>query len=121
MIKAVKFVTIPVRDQERALAFYTEKLGFEILTDQPHDEQRRWIELGLPGAETRIVLFPGRAREDVAEAFSNITFLSHNVVNTYKELRARGVEFAREPRTEPWGTSAVFRDTEGNTFALSSK
>ena len=63
MIKAVKFVSIPVRDQEQALAFYTEKLGFQILTDQPFDAKQRWIELRIPGSETKVVLFtPPRPR-----------------------------------------------------------
>jgi catechol 2,3-dioxygenase-like lactoylglutathione lyase family enzyme len=46
MIRGVKFATIPVTDQERALAFYTEKLGFRLITDQPFNETQRWIELG---------------------------------------------------------------------------
>jgi catechol 2,3-dioxygenase-like lactoylglutathione lyase family enzyme len=45
MIKQIKFVSIPVEDQDRALDFYTEKLGFTIITDQPFDEKQRWIEL----------------------------------------------------------------------------
>ena len=57
MIRGVKFVSIPVADQNRALAFYTEKLGFRITTDQPFSDTQRWMELGIPGAETRIVLF----------------------------------------------------------------
>lgn len=116
MIKAVKFVSIPVRDQDRALGFYTGKLGFEVLTDQPFDDQNRWIELGIPGAETRLVLFASGQQEGC-----HITFLSHNVAHTYEELRQRGVEFVRQPQTEHWGTSAIFRDTEGNTLVLSSK
>jgi catechol 2,3-dioxygenase-like lactoylglutathione lyase family enzyme len=51
MIKAIKFVSVPVRDQERALSFYTKLMGFEVLTDQPHDDTRHWIELGLPRGE----------------------------------------------------------------------
>src|SRR6187200_131938 len=43
MIKQIKFVSIPVRDQNRALDFYTDKLGFTIITDQPFDEKQRWI------------------------------------------------------------------------------
>jgi catechol 2,3-dioxygenase-like lactoylglutathione lyase family enzyme len=117
MIKAIKFVSIPVVDQERALSFYTGKLGFQVLTDQPHtdppqNDKRRWIELGLPGAETGIVLFGGG---------TNITFMSNNVTKTYEELRQRGVEFTREPVTSHWGASATFRDSEGNTFVLSSR
>jgi len=44
MITHVKFVSVPVRDQQRALEFYTQKLGFQILTDQPFDERQRWID-----------------------------------------------------------------------------
>ena len=57
MIRGVKFASIPVTDQDRALAFYTEKLGFRLLTDQPFNVKQRWIELGISGTETRVVLF----------------------------------------------------------------
>src|SRR4029077_7690305 len=57
MIRGMKFVSIPVTDQDRALAFYTEKLGFRVVTDQPYDATQRWIELGVPGADTGVVLF----------------------------------------------------------------
>ncbi|MGH8165036.1 MAG: VOC family protein, partial [Rhodanobacteraceae bacterium] len=57
MITQIKFVSIPVADQNRALDFYTEKLGFTIITDQPFDKKQRWIDLRIPKAETRLVLF----------------------------------------------------------------
>ena len=57
MIKMVKFVSIPTTDQDRALAFWTGKMGFRVVTDQPMGETQRWIELGIPGAETGVVLF----------------------------------------------------------------
>ena len=47
MITHVKYVSVPVRDQQRALEFYTQKLGFQILTDQPFDERQRLIELKI--------------------------------------------------------------------------
>src|SRR3979411_1687857 len=62
MIKQIKFVSIPVADQNRALDFYTEKLGFTIITDQPFDEKQRWIELRVPKAETRGGLFTAEGR-----------------------------------------------------------
>src|SRR4051812_16281673 len=55
MIRSVKFVSVPVTDQ--ALAFYTEKLGFRLATDQPFDDKQRWIELAILGAQTGVVLF----------------------------------------------------------------
>ncbi len=63
MIKQIKFVSIPVADQNRALDFYTDKLGFTIITDQPFDEKQRWIELRIPKAETRVVLFTAEGDE----------------------------------------------------------
>ena len=56
MIKAVKFVSVYVSDQDRALAFYTQKLGFTVVTDQPMGPGARWIELRIPGAETGVVI-----------------------------------------------------------------
>ena len=47
MIVSVKFVSVPTHDQDRALAFYTEKLGFRLITDQPFRPDRRRIELGI--------------------------------------------------------------------------
>src|SRR3989442_8055816 len=57
MISHVKFVSIPTRDQDRALKFWTERVGFRVLTDQPFDDKQRWIELRIGSSETRFVLF----------------------------------------------------------------
>jgi predicted enzyme related to lactoylglutathione lyase len=120
MIRAVKFISIPTRDQDRALAFYTTQLGFRVVTDQPFGEQR-WIELRIPGAETGVVLFTPPGQEDRVGGFMNMAWVADDVQKTYDELAARGVEFVQPPKTEPWGTSAVFKDPDGNTFALSSR
>jgi predicted enzyme related to lactoylglutathione lyase len=118
MIKQIKFVSVPVRDQNRALAFYTEKLGFTIITDQPFDEKQRWIELRIPKAETRVVLFTPEGQEDRAGTFSGISYATDDVEATYAELKARGVTFRGPPQKQPWGTFAIFNDSEGNQFVL---
>ena len=120
MIRGVKFVSIPVTDQDRALAFYTEKLGFRIITDQPFSSEQRWLELGIPGADTRIVLF--RFGESLKPGGNmNMTFWTDDVESTTRELKSKGVEFTMEPKRFEWGTSAAFKDLDGNTFLLSSK
>ena len=120
MIRGVKFVSIPVTDQDRALSFYTRKLGFRLLTDQPYDAEQRWIELGIPGADTRVVLFRfGDAMKPGGP--TNITFWTDDVEATASELKRAGVEFVMEPKREEWGTAAVFKDLDGNSFVLSSK
>lgn len=120
MIKGVKFVTIPVRDQKAALAFWTEKLGLQVMTDQPFNDKQRWIELGLPGNSTRVVLFHLDGWEDKIGSFLNVVFYSDDVVRSHKELTARGVEFVAPPKKESWGTSAIFKDQDGTQFVLSS-
>lgn len=120
MIRGVKFASIPVTDQNRALAFYTEKLGFRLLTDQPFNDQQRWIELGIGGTETRVVLF--RFDEGIQPGTKmNITFWADDVEKTTRELESKGVEFVMKPQKADWGTAAAFKDLDGNTFVISSR
>ena len=121
MIIAIKFVTIPVRNQDCALEFYTTKLGFRLLTDQPFDEHQRWIELGIPRADTRVVLFTPPGHEDRIGTFLGVTLVADDVEATCDVLKARGVEFVQAPRKADWGTAAIFKDLDGNQFVLSSK
>ena len=121
MIDSVKLVSVPVRDQDRALEFYTSNLGFKIVTDQPFGDGQRWIELRVPGSHTRVVLFSPPGQEDRIGTFSNIVFSCKNVEKTYEELREKGVEFTQPPKSESWGTSALFKDVDGNVFCLSSR
>lgn len=120
MIKQIKFVSIPVADQNRALDFYTDKLGFTIITDQPFDEKQRWIELRIPKAETRVVLFTPEGDQKRIGSFMNMSFACEDIEQTYKDLTKRGVEFESAPQREPWGTYAMFKDSEGNRFVVSS-
>lgn len=121
MIKAVKFVTVEAPDQDESLKFFTEKLGFSVATDQPFAGDQRWIELRIPGADTRVVLFNMSPEMDPEGKMTGISFLTDDVRGTYQELAARGVEFVQEPEEADWGTAAVFKDPAGNVFVLSSK
>ena len=119
MITHLKFVGIPTRDQDAALAFYTQKLGFKVVTDQPFDDKQRWIELRIGSSETRFVLF-GQDESRLGTVF-NGALACDNVESTYQELKARGVEFQEPPKKAHWGMFAIFKDIDGNTFVLSSK
>ena len=120
MLKGIKFASIPVRDQDRALAFYTEKLGFRVITDSPFDGTQRWIELGIPRADTRLVLFTAKGQEAMIGGFMNVTFMADDVEATARELKAKGVEFVKPATKSDWGTAAIFKDPDGNQFVLSS-
>jgi predicted enzyme related to lactoylglutathione lyase len=121
MIRGIKFVGIPVKDQDAALKFYTEKLGFKVTTDQPLTETQRWIELRVPGADTGLALFTPEGHESRIGDFQSISFWCEDVFATAKALKAKGVQFFQEPKQEEWGTSAIIQDTDENKFVLSSR
>jgi predicted enzyme related to lactoylglutathione lyase len=121
MITHLKFAGIPTRDQDRALAFYTEKLGFKVLTDQPMGPDQRWIELRVANSETRVVLFTPDGQQDRIGTAFNGAFACDNVEKTYEALSGRGVEFVSPPTRQPWGTFAIFKDPDGNQFVMSSR
>ena len=101
--------------------FYTDKLGFKILTDKPFDGKQRWNELSIPGADTGVVLFTADAHKDRIGTFSGISFHCQDLQKTYDELVAQGVEFAGPPKKEPWGSFVIVRDPDGNQFVLSAR
>jgi uncharacterized glyoxalase superfamily protein PhnB len=123
-----------VHDQDEALAFYTQKLGFEVRSDVTMAEMGdfRWLTVGPPGQdEFAIVLMaiPGapvmddesgdQVRAVMAKGFAGTVFLTTDDVRSdYEELRGRGVEFSEEPEERPYGIDAGFRDPSGNSFRL---
>ncbi len=122
MIRGVKIVSIPVKNQDVALKFYTEKLGFKVATDQEMAPGgQRWIELMIPGADTNLALFTAPGHESRIGGFQSMTFWCDDVFATAEQMKKKGVELAEEPRKEIWGTMAKFRDPDGNEFVFSSR
>ena len=120
MIRKLKFASIPVLDQDRALEFYTTKLGFTLVTDQPMGPGRRWIELRPSRGDAGVALFTPPGHEARVGTFTGISMECDDVNKTYEELVAMGVEFAKPPKRESWGVSAILMDSEGNQIVLSS-
>ena len=121
MVKRIKFIGIPVADQDRALEFYTQKLNFRVLTDQAFGPSQRWIELSVPGAETGIALFTPPGQEDRVGTFVNSSWEVDDIEKTYEALLAKGVEFTAPPSKQGWGTSVIMKDSEGNSVVLSAR
>jgi predicted enzyme related to lactoylglutathione lyase len=121
MITNIKFVSIPTNDQDRAIEFWTKRVGFTIFTDQPFDENQRWVELRVGSSETRFVLFKFDAQGLQPGMTFNGALACTNVEKTYAQLMERGVEFVTPPQKQPWGTYAIFKDLDDNQFVLSSR
>lgn len=120
MIKQIGTTGVYVSDQDKAIEFYVDVLGFEKRDDQPMGEGARWIEVAPPGAESRLVLSlpsdeEGRQR---VGTFVGIVFETDDIEATHRELSTRGVGFTEPPTLQPWGTMAQFVDQDGNGFVL---
>jgi lactoylglutathione lyase len=117
-IKKVAKVGVYVRDQERALKFFTEVLGFELVANLPMGPKARWIEVRPPGAETALALWTPPGLEDRIGTFSGIVFEAEDIDKTHKNLLAKGVEFTQAPVKQGGGVMGQFRDPDGNVFVL---
>ena len=119
-------VSLVVRDYDETLAFYVGKLGFTLLEDTAVPEQsKRWVVIQPPGARESALVLARAANETQASRIGNQTggrvflFLyTDDFWRDYQRFRDQGVTFVREPKTEPYGTVAVFLDLYGNPWDL---
>jgi catechol 2,3-dioxygenase-like lactoylglutathione lyase family enzyme len=119
MIKCIKLVGIWVSDQDRARDFYVDKLGFEVQTDITMPDGYRWLEVRPAGGVTAIaVAKPGPDSDNKPGGFTNIILDTDDIMATYQELKARGVEFVDLPEKQPWGWWGTLKDPDGNIFGL---
>ena len=117
---------VVVRDYDEAIEFYTESLGFDLVEDTFFpEEQKRWVVVAPHGASESQLLLARAVGPDQTSRIGNQTggrvafFLySDDFWRDYEAFQKRGVIFVREPKTERYGTVAVFRDLYGNLWDL---
>ena len=123
-----------VHDQDEALAFYTDKLGFEVRSDVtlPELGDFRWLTVGpvgQPDFAITLMAIPGppvmesdtaeQVKDLMAKGFAGTVFLTtEDCRASYEELKDRGVEFSEPPEERPYGIDAGFHDPSGNSFRL---
>jgi predicted enzyme related to lactoylglutathione lyase len=134
MITKHSHSTVYVLDQDRAKKFYTEKLGFEVRDDATMGDFR-WLTVApKTQPDACIILYalkpsPMMDQEacDMIRALLKKGVLGGGVLETddcrrtYEELKAKGVEFMREPKEMPYGIEAVFRDDSGNFYSMGER
>ncbi|HEY3627516.1 MAG TPA: VOC family protein [Terracidiphilus sp.] len=115
-IDRVSTITIAVADQDEALAWYTEKLGFEKKMDV-NSAQFRWLTVAPPQqVDVEFLLaswFPDLIGKNATWVLS-----TRDCQGGYEELKAKGVDFSQKPELRPWGIEAIFADLYGNKYAL---
>lgn len=135
MITKMSHTSFYVLNQDSALDFYTNKLGFKVVTDVPMGKDTRWLTVSPPDQpELEIVLFPITVGKMFPEETAGVmielikkgtfgcgVFECNDIYATYEELKAKGVEFMKAPKEEFYGTEALFKDDSGNWFSLQPK
>ncbi|MER8070945.1 VOC family protein [Streptomyces sp. NPDC094034] len=133
----IALVTLVVDDYDKALAFYTRALGFELIEDTERGDGSRWVVVrprpsagggpdGSDGSAASVCLLLARAKDDTERASigvqtgGRVGFFLHtdDFARDHARMRAAGVRFLEEPRHEPYGSVAVFEDLYGNRWDL---
>jgi catechol 2,3-dioxygenase-like lactoylglutathione lyase family enzyme len=129
----IAHVAFLVREYDEAIRFFIEKLGFRLMEDTPMGEGKRWVLVapsgrgaaGGPGMQGTSLLLARAANEDQARMVGNqgggrvFLFLhTEDFTRDYEGMRARGVVFLQEPRSESYGSVVVFQDLYGNKWDL---
>ncbi|SHH34195.1 Catechol 2,3-dioxygenase [Chryseolinea serpens] len=135
MITKMNHVSIFVLNQDSAYDFYVNKLGFKVHTDAPMGPGARWLtvcppeqpdlEISLMAIEEGMMFKNGTAKHmrDLVKqgTFGFGVFECKNLLATYEELKARGVEFTKAPTKEFYAFEALFKDDSGNWFSLGER
>jgi catechol 2,3-dioxygenase-like lactoylglutathione lyase family enzyme len=123
MITRVSHITLLVKNQDEALAFYKDKLGFKIHTDAMFGDSR-WLTIctdDAPNFEIAVALAAPGDIELVGKQAGSYPlwgFETKDCIGTYNALKAKGVQFDGEPKVESWGTGASFKDLYGNMIYI---
>ncbi|MET1257919.1 VOC family protein [Flagellimonas sp. DF-77] len=126
MRQSIVHVALVVRDYDEAIAFYTQKLRFELIEDSDQPEQdKRWVVVSPPnGSGTKLLLAKASTPEQesrIGNQTGGRVFLFLNTDDfwrDYHDMVAQGIEFERPPKEAPYGTVAVFKDLYGNLWDL---
>jgi len=124
----LSLVTLVVAEYDRAIRFFVDALGFELVEDSPattnDGEPKRWVVVRPPKAPTGILLARADGEDEVAaigrQTGGRVGFFLRvdDFEVAYRRMKDAGVTFVTEPRTEPYGTVAVFVDVAGNRWDL---
>jgi predicted enzyme related to lactoylglutathione lyase len=118
MIKKIATVGIYVEDQNKALQFWTEKVGFELRENIDMGNGMTWMEVAPIGAESCLVIYPKKLMTNFAELKPSIVFHCEHIEQVCDNLKKNEVIFSKELSTMGWGKFASFKDEDGNTFGL---
>ncbi|HKX83303.1 MAG TPA: VOC family protein [Pyrinomonadaceae bacterium] len=125
MKQSIAHIALVVDDYDDAIMFYTEKLGFTLIDDTPQSESKRWVLVAPQGSEECCLLLAkgvgDKQRSRIGDQTGGRVFLFLRTDDFWRDYQTycdRGVKFVRDPKTEDYGTVAVFEDLYGNLWDL---
>jgi catechol 2,3-dioxygenase-like lactoylglutathione lyase family enzyme len=125
MKQSIAHIALVVNDYDEAIKFYTEKLNFDLIEDTPQSETKRWVLVAPKGAKNCCLLLAKGVGEEQKSRIGNQTggrvflFLkTDDFWRDFENMRRKSINFVREPKTEDYGTVAVFEDLYGNLWDL---
>ncbi len=121
MITRIHSSAVYVSNQDAAIAFYVNTLGFKLVSDMPMGEGTRWVTVVPPGAATELALLPIVWYDGQGDPHKStgITFAVENIDGMYETLLGQGVKFKDPVSVMPWGDKATwFYDPDGNAFFI---
>ena len=126
MKQSIVHIALVVKDYDEAIAFYTQKLNFELIEDSYQPEQdKRWVVISPPGSNGTTLLLAKASKPEQEGFIGNqsggrvLLFLNtDDFWRDYNEMQSKGVNFVREPKKQEYGTVAVFEDLYGNMWDL---
>ena len=116
-VQDVIVVSVPVSDQDRAKAFYVDKLGLELVREDDSVPGLRWVQVAPKGGGTALTLVTW-FESMPAGSLRGLVLTSNDLQADYERLAAKGVEFDQPPRRQPWATEAVLHDPDGNSLVI---
>ena len=124
MKQKIVHMALVVADYDDAIKFYTEKLDFDLIEDTPQSETKRWVLVAPKGGDSQLLLAKGVGEEQqsrIGNQTGGRVFLFLQTDDFWRDFNKyveRGIEFARPPKVEEYGTVAVFKDLYGNLWDL---
>ncbi len=121
MLERIQYISVFVSDQDRALDFYTNVLGFEKRVEAPTPDRPRFLSVAVKGQDFELVLWPGtpgEAQPVDGRIPAAYTIETRDIRKAFEALKSRGVKFDTGVLEYPWGYIAGFQDPDGNRLQL---
>ncbi len=117
MLKKIEVISIPVKNQDKAIEFYVNMLGFKLLVDTPFDKDKRWVQLGISDKSETTISLVDWFDKMIPGHLQGLVMTVDDIEKATIEFKEREIGISPIEVT-PWGKFAYFNDIDGNGWAI---